>query len=105
MTKTVPALLMALAASLSAFHARAEADQQTIDWSEQEAVQDAREGNARGYHCETIQTEDGTWEAQCDDPADESVRACEIFSQTYQDQDMAYEACMTIAYHTPGAVR
>ncbi len=71
----------------------------------QAAQWDAYEGSQRGLRCEVIRTENDTYEAQCDDPTDESVRACEAFSHTYTDSDMVYEACMTIALHTPGAVR
>lgn len=73
----------------------------------QVALWDAYEGSQRGLRCEVIRLENGSYEAQCDDMSDPEVAACEAFSYMYVvgDRDMAYEACMTNALHTPGAVR
>jgi len=97
--------LSLLVASQSALAGENDLDPHDMVLSEQEAILDTARGELRGLNCETIRLEDGSWEAQCDDPADLSVWACEEFSHSYQDQYMAYEACMTIALHTPGAVR
>jgi len=75
--------------------------------SRESAGWDAAEGAVRGYRCEVIELENGYFEAQCDDPSDPEVVACEAFAAMYGvgDQDAAYEDCMTVALHTPGAVR
>lgn len=62
---TLSGVLCLLAASQSAFAAPAELDREDIVRSEQRAIQDALEGEARGYRCETVQAQDGSWEAQC----------------------------------------
>lgn len=89
------------------------ADREDIVRSEQAALVDVSEGTARGYDCETVRLEDGTFEAQCDEVAhrDESA-ACDAFvDATYdstidpEDRHFSYEACMVIALHTPGAVK
>lgn len=87
--------------------AHAECDRGT----RQGAVSDALDGASRGYSCEVIELENGYFEAQCDDPRDASVAACDSFvDATYsaevssEDRYVAYEACMTIALHT-GSVR
>ena len=104
---TVSALSVALCLLIASQSAFAAPDREDIVRSEQAAIQDALDGTARGYRCETVELEDGTFEAQCDDMSDPEVAACEAFSYMYSvgDRDMAYEACMTIALHTPGAVR
>ncbi len=88
------------------------ADQEDITRSEQAALDDSFEGTARGLDCEVIRLADGTFEAQCDDPSDRAVIACDAFvDATYtaevdsETRHYMYEACMTIALHTPGAVR
>lgn len=79
------------------------------------AQADAFEGELRGMNCEVIELENGTFEAQCDEVAfpDES-EACSAWVEGFDGQDLGpdaaatyasmYEACMTIAIHTPGAV-
>jgi hypothetical protein len=89
--------------------AHAECDQGTRE----AAMWDAAEGEARGYTCEVIRLENDTYEAQCDETAHaDETAACDAFvDATYsadvgsEDRHMDYEACMTIALHTPGAVR
>lgn len=58
-------------------------------------------------HCESIELRDGTTITQCDSVSyPEESQACEDFAANYgTDFEMAYEACMTIAIHTPGAVK
>ena len=85
------------------------------DYGRQAAIADAAEGEARGYTCEVIEMRDGTFEAQCDEeafPAESA--ACNTFVESFDGLDVGtdaastystmYEACMTIALHTPGAV-
>ena len=99
-------LVGALSGVLSMVLGCAVAHAECSQGSREVAAWDAYEGTQRGLRCEVIELENGAYEAQCDDPADESVRACEAFSADYgPDVDMAYEACMTVALHTPGAVR
>lgn len=92
--------------------ARAECD----GGSRQAALADMYEGEARGWHCEVIELENGTFEAQCDEEAfADASDACTLFVETselYETDAFTgevmteqYEACMTIAIHTPGAVR
>ena len=63
-----------------------------------------------GLGCEVVRTEDGNYEPQCDSWAHpvESEACGDWVDSTYNlDQagmTEAYEACMTIALHTPGAV-
>ena len=106
MTKLIPALI--LAALSFAGSAHAECDQGSYG----AAVADASEGLARGYHCEVVELENATYEAQCDEVAnaDESD-ACTVFVETNEEawdgadgMSAAYEACMVIVLHT-GAVR
>ena len=102
--------LSLLVASQSALAGENDLDPHDMVLSEQEAILDAARGELRGLNCETIRLDDGSWEAQCDDPADRTVIACEdftdrVYGERSPDWDMAYEACMTIALHTPGAVR
>lgn len=105
MTKRLMCLAAGLVVALVVRGAQAQTvDREDIVRSQTEAYSDLAEGEARGYRCELITLEDGRLEAQCDDPEDAAVSACERFSASYADQDMAYEACMTIALHT-GAVR
>jgi hypothetical protein len=79
------------------------------------AMADVYEGEARGMNCEAIQLENGTFEAQCDEVAyPEESDVCATFVEMLDGvedfQNAAavyatmYEACMTIAIHTPGAV-
>lgn len=102
-------VLCLLSASQSAFAGSDDLDHHDMVLSEQEAILDAARGELRGLNCETVRLEDGSWEAQCDDPADESVAACGDWVDSTYNLDQAgmtamYEACMTIALHTPGAV-
>lgn len=58
--------------------------------------------------CEVIRTADGRYVPQCDSWAHPTESAaCEAFAYMYGagNVDDAYENCMTIALHTPGAVR
>lgn len=86
-------------------------DQEDVVISEQAAIQDAAEGEARGYTCEVIRLADGGLEAQCDEVSSAiESDACGDFVDSTYNLDQAgmtamYEACMTIALHTPGAVR
>lgn len=91
--------------------ARAECD----SGSRQAALADMYEGEARGYTCEVIGLENGTFEAQCDEEAFAvEADACTSFVESFDGEDVGpdaaatyatmYEACMTIAIHTPGAV-
>ena len=74
-----------------------------------EAMADVLEGAGRGYNCEVIELQDGSFEAQCDEVAhaDES-RACSSWAFGFglgeTDAEGMYEACMVVALHT-GAVR
>lgn len=98
-------VLCLLSASQSAFADCDGGSLQAAQWA-------AYEGSQRGLRCEVIRLENESYEAQCDDPADESVRACDAFVDTTYGPDVdsesryvVYEACMTIALHTPGVVR
>lgn len=57
--------------------------------------------------CEVIRTADGRYVPQCDSWAHpQEARACSLFAADWgPDVGMAYENCMVIALHTPGAVR
>lgn len=102
---TLSGVLCLLAASQSAF---ADCDGGSL----QAAQWDAYEGSQRGLRCEVIRLENESYEAQCDDPRDSAVAACDAFVDATYGPDVdsetryvTYEACMTIALHTPGAVR
>ena len=73
------------------------------------AMADVLEGAGKGYNCEVIQLQDGSFEAQCDEVSSplESA-ACSEWAHGFgvgeDDADEMYEACMVIALHT-GAVK
>ena len=77
-----------------------------------EAMADVLEGAGRGYNCEVIELQDGSFEAQCDEVAlPEESRACSAWAGSFEadgigetDIEGMYEACMVIALHT-GAVK
>ncbi len=70
-----------------------------------EAMADVLEGAGRGYNCEVIQLQDGSFEAQCDEVAHAvESRACSGWAFGFglgeNDGESMYEACMVIALHT-----
>lgn len=74
-----------------------------------EAMADVLEGAGRGYNCEVIELQDGSFEAQCDEVAHaEESRACSSWAYGFglgeTDAEGMYEACMVVALHT-GAVK
>lgn len=73
-----------------------------------DAMNDVLEGAGRGFNCEVIELQDGSFEAQCDEAAHvEESRACSGWAYGLgmgdTDAEGMYEACMVIALHT-GAV-
>jgi hypothetical protein len=89
--------------------AQAECHQDSASY--QEAVRDVLEGAGRGYHCQVIPLQDGSYESQCDEVASPDwSRACSGWAYSFEgigdtDAESMYEACMVIAYHTDGAVK
>lgn len=78
-------------------------------FSRAEAMVDVLEGAGRGYNCEVIELQDGSFEAQCDEVSSPSEsRACSDWAYGFglgeTDAEGMYEACMVIALHT-GAVK
>ncbi len=74
-----------------------------------EAMTDVLEGAGRGYNCEVIQLQDGSFEAQCDEVSHAvESRACSAWAFGFglgeDDGESMYEACMVVALHT-GAVK
>lgn len=74
-----------------------------------EAMTDVLEGAGRGYNCEVIELQDGSFEAQCDEVAHAvESRACSAWAFGFglgeDDGESMYEACMVVALHT-GVVR
>lgn len=73
-----------------------------------DALADVLEGAGRGYNCEVIELQDGSFEAQCDEVAHAvESRACSGWAFGFglgeTDAEGMYEACMVVALHT-GAV-
>lgn len=109
---TAFALVLGLVSVLVASAAKADCDRGSYS----AAWADVYEGQERGMNCEVIQLESGSFEAQCDEVAyPEESDVCTTFVESLDGaedfQDAAsvyatmYEACMTIAIHTPGAVK
>ncbi len=78
-------------------------------FSRAEAFQDVLEGAGRGYNCEVIELQDGSFEAQCDEVSHAvESRACSSWAFGFglgeDDGESMYEACMVVALHT-GAVK
>lgn len=106
---TAFALVLGLVSVLVSTQAFADCDRDLEGTSYSTAMVDVLEGAGRGYNCEVIQLQDGSFEAQCDEVASPvESRACSGWAYGFglgdDDTDGMYEACMVIALHT-GAVK